>query len=215
MSATRYVIAPSYLIEWFACGRDSNPKASAEVRRRCNQANAGGGRFFVPLPCLFELGDHIADVGHDAVRKKLVERLVSTVRSSLASCRPWTITPPAHPKLCCPNFWNGSRRWPASRNSPRDTKFVVFEAQVFPTGVVPFRGNLKKSETANPRRSAFRVRWPHAAPFSWRSGAPHVGGYGAGTAGFPPTLLAAQGTTCKPNGANREIPPICTCAKSR
>ena len=98
MSATLYVIDTSYLIELFSCGRDSNPTASAEVRRRFKQANAGGGRFFVPLPCLFELGDHIADVGHDEVRKKLVDHLVSTVLSSLASSTPWTITPTGTPE---------------------------------------------------------------------------------------------------------------------
>lgn len=104
MSATLYVIDTSYLIELFACGRDSNPKASTEVRRRFKQANAGGGRFYVPLPCLFELGDHIADVGHDEVRKKLVESLVLTVRSSLASCTPWTITPTGAPETVLPKL---------------------------------------------------------------------------------------------------------------
>lgn len=104
MSAILYVIDTSYLIELFVCGRDSNPTASAEVRRRFKQANASGGRFFVPLPCLFELGDHIADVGHDELRKKLVENLVSTVRSSLASSKPWTITPTNAPESVLPKL---------------------------------------------------------------------------------------------------------------
>ena len=104
MSATLYVIDTSYLIELFACGRDSNPKASVQVRQRFQQANAGGGRFFVPLPCLFELGDHIADVGHDENRKKLVDRLVSTVQSSLVSSKPWTITPTNAPETVLPKL---------------------------------------------------------------------------------------------------------------
>lgn len=104
MSATLYVIDTSYLIELFACGRDSNPTASAKVRQRFKLANAGGGRFFVPLPCLFELGDHIADVGHDELRKKLVENLVSTVQSSLGSSKPWTITPTGTPETVLPKL---------------------------------------------------------------------------------------------------------------
>lgn len=104
MSATLYVIDTSYLIELFKCGRDSNPTASAEVLRRFKQANAGGGRFFVPLPCLFELGDHIADVGHDEVRKRLVDSFVATVRSSLASGKPWTVTPTDAPETVLPKL---------------------------------------------------------------------------------------------------------------
>ena len=104
MSALIYVIDTSYLLELFACGRDSNAQASAEVRKRFKQANAGGGRFFVPLPCLFELGDHIADVGHDELRKKLADKLVSTVKSSLASNNPWTITPTGSPEVILPKL---------------------------------------------------------------------------------------------------------------
>ena len=104
MSVTLYVIDTSYLIEVFACGRDSNLTASAEVLRRFRQANANGGRFFVPLPCLFELGDHIADVGHDELRKALVEKLVSTVKSSLESNNPWAITPTGTPETVLPKL---------------------------------------------------------------------------------------------------------------
>ena len=56
MSTTIYVLDTSYLIELAGCGRDSNPTARKRILRMFKTANAGGGRFFVPLPCLFELG---------------------------------------------------------------------------------------------------------------------------------------------------------------
>jgi len=104
MSVIIYVVDTSYLIELFGCGRDSNKAASIEVRSRFKQANVSGGRFFVPLPCLFELGDHIADVGHDDLRKKLADNLVLTVTNSLAGQKPWTITPTGRPEIILPKL---------------------------------------------------------------------------------------------------------------
>lgn len=104
MSAVIYIMDTSYLIELVGCGRDSNKIASDEVRKRFKQANAAGGRFFVPLPCLFELGDHVADVGHDALRMELVKGLVQTVKDSLSSCKPWTITPTGSPDEILPKL---------------------------------------------------------------------------------------------------------------
>lgn len=104
MSTTVYVIDTSYLLELFGCGRDSQKTVSAEVRRRFKDANAAGGRFFVPLPCLFELGDHIADVGHDGLRGKLASELVATVKKSLDLGTPWTITPTGPPEEILPQL---------------------------------------------------------------------------------------------------------------
>lgn len=98
MSTTLFVIDTSYLDELFGCGRKSNPVASVAVKDRFKQANKSGGRFFVPLPCLFELGDHIADVAHDELRKKLADKLLDTVKSSLSGGKPWTITPTGPPE---------------------------------------------------------------------------------------------------------------------
>lgn len=104
MSAIIYVIDTSYLVELVGCGRASNKVASDEVRKRFKQANTAGGRFFVPLPCLFELGDHVADVKHDELRDKLVKELVSTVKSSLEFCKPWAITPTGSPETVLPKL---------------------------------------------------------------------------------------------------------------
>ena len=109
MSATIYVLDTSYLIEVAGGGRDSHPVASAEVRRRLRIASSKGGRFFVPLPCLFELGDHIADVKHEQRRSELVSWLCSTVTKCLQDARPWTITPTQRPQEVLPSLMSRFR----------------------------------------------------------------------------------------------------------
>lgn len=102
MSTTLYVLDTSYLLEIAGCGRDSHPAASVEVRSRFAKAARKGGRFFVPLPCLFELGDHIADVRHDGERLKLATWLRATVATCLAKSEPWIITPTQKPEDVLP-----------------------------------------------------------------------------------------------------------------
>ncbi len=102
MNTTLYVIDTSYLIEIAGCGRDSQPKASAVVRARFIKAAKQGARFFVPLPCLFELGNHIADVDHIAERHRLAGWLCATVATCLRTARPWIITPTQSPEDVLP-----------------------------------------------------------------------------------------------------------------
>ena len=104
MSVVFYVFDTSYLIELANCGRDADAKASPRVRKLFKQALAAGARFVVPLPCLFELGDHIADVGHTARRQELADWLAKTVAASLETERPWIITPTGDPKAILPEL---------------------------------------------------------------------------------------------------------------
>jgi hypothetical protein len=104
VSVVIYVCDTSYLIELVNCGRDADAKASPRVRELFAEAARAGARFVVPLPCLFELGDHIADVGHAARRQELADLLTNTVATSLETERPWIITPTAHPKAILPEL---------------------------------------------------------------------------------------------------------------
>jgi hypothetical protein len=90
-------------VEMLGCGRHSNKTAFKSVRERFKTANKADGHFFVPLPCLFELGDHFADVGHDELRRKFADNLLHTVRSSLNTTKPWTITPTGLPEDILPS----------------------------------------------------------------------------------------------------------------
>jgi len=98
MSIAVYVIDTSYLVELFGCMRENDIKIPNVVKERFKVTNRAGGRFFVPLPCLFELGDHIADVRHDKKREKIASQLLATVESCLAKNQPWTITPTGPPE---------------------------------------------------------------------------------------------------------------------
>ena len=102
VNMTIYVFDTSYLIELADCGRDANPQARDRIRKMFKVATEAGARFAVPLPCLFELGDHIADVRHDKRRDELSEWLLKTVESSLDNERPWIITPAGDPKEVLP-----------------------------------------------------------------------------------------------------------------
>jgi len=48
---------------------------------------------YVPVPCIFELGNRIAGVPDGEKRKGLAGALFNAVRTSLRSSSPWTIIP--------------------------------------------------------------------------------------------------------------------------
>jgi hypothetical protein len=129
MSVALYVLDTSYLVELFGCGRDSNPAASAEVRRLFKEANNRGGRFFVPLPCLFELGDHIADVKHEELRARLAAQLAETVTKCLGENKPWTITPTGLPQDVLPELLKDFSCLASSRQVGLVDAFTASEAK--------------------------------------------------------------------------------------
>lgn len=104
MSTRIIILDTSYLIELVGCGRDSNPAASKTVKSMFKSANRKRARFFVPLPVLFELGDHIADVAHHQRRSELTSWLVGTVGSCIAKSLPFTITPADNPGEILPKL---------------------------------------------------------------------------------------------------------------
>jgi hypothetical protein len=124
-----YVIDTSYLLEVAACGRDSQPHTSKAVRERLQATRAAGGRFYVPLPCLFELGDHIADVVNGTRRKELAEWLVSTVEQCLREQTPWHITPTASPNDVLPPLLAKFAEYSVKNNAGLVDTFAAMEAQ--------------------------------------------------------------------------------------
>ena len=129
MSVTLYVVDTSYLLEYAGCARDSNPEAHKRVHELFKAVNKSGGRFFVPLPCLFELGDHIADVRHDAKRAQLAEWLQQIVERSLSRGRPWEITPMGDPGVILPALLERFQELAGRRRMGMVDSFVVHEAE--------------------------------------------------------------------------------------
>ncbi|MBU2549979.1 MAG: hypothetical protein KKB20_16325, partial [Proteobacteria bacterium] len=90
MTTACYVIDTSYLLELFRVPGHSNDIAVGLVRKKYEAAIERGDRLFVPLPCIFELGNRIAHVGDGRRRKKLAKYLFETVQSSVDRAMPWT-----------------------------------------------------------------------------------------------------------------------------
>lgn len=129
MSTTIYVLDTSYLIEIADCDGFSQPKAVAEVRKRLKNAAAKGARFFVPLPCLFELGNHIADVKHAVRRHELAQWLLSSVKNSLTKRTPWHITPTGNPESILPSLMDQFVPLAAKRSVGLVDTFTIAEAK--------------------------------------------------------------------------------------
>ncbi len=120
-----FVIDTSYLLELFKVPDYS--QHPEEIKKLFEMAIQNQSRFYVPLPCVFELGNHIADVRDGTSRFKLGKKLYNTICSCINNNRPWNITPSAGlndlPDLC-KNF---SEQFVKQRVGLTDT-FIIREA---------------------------------------------------------------------------------------
>ena len=87
------IIDTSYLLEFFAVPSFSTPGSIREIRNRFTRAVQQSSRLYVPLPCLFELANHIADVRDGNRRRQLANVLSESVRTSVESSLPWNLVP--------------------------------------------------------------------------------------------------------------------------
>ena len=87
-----YVVDTNYLLELFSVPKSSSETAIIEVKKRFKNAAENGALFMVPLPCIFELGNHIADVDDGNIRYNLVgqanRRHVPAARKGLRAPQP-------------------------------------------------------------------------------------------------------------------------------
>ena len=116
MTPPLYVVDTSYLWELVKCGRETESPASKKVRALFKRELAAHARLYVPLPCLFELGNHISMVKHAARRKDLADWLFNRVAESLVESVPWIITPTGDPKAILPELLQafrgqGGKKW--------------------------------------------------------------------------------------------------------
>jgi len=99
-----YVIDTSYLVELFRIPGFSQESAVKKVRKRYSIAIENASRLYVPLPCIFELGDHIAKVDNGNSRRKAGKVFCDTITSSVERNIPWIITPSTEiellPRFC-------------------------------------------------------------------------------------------------------------------
>ncbi len=126
---TIFVVDTSYLTEFANCDGFCVPVAVKEVRKRFARETARGSRFFVPLPCIFELGNHIADVKHNARRTALAEWLVKIVTQSLDERRPFHITPSGNPNDVLPELLKRFATLASKRSVGLVDSFTISEAE--------------------------------------------------------------------------------------
>lgn len=105
-----YVVDTSYLLELFAVPSFYDENSRQEISSRFAQAMQQQCMLFIPLPCIFELADHINDVDDGSLRRKLAQKLHETIKKSLEKRTPWIITPSVTEDLlksfsaCCQDF---------------------------------------------------------------------------------------------------------------
>ena len=88
------VVETSYLCELYRVPGFSDKNFSARVRQKWNwMAHEESASFFVPLGCIYQLCDHIADVPDGNRRRQLATLVVADVESSLESGNRWNILP--------------------------------------------------------------------------------------------------------------------------
>ena len=88
-----YVIDTGYLLELFSVPGASSATAIKEIKRRYEKAIKNNSRFYVPFPCICEVGNRITRIGNGRVQRKLALNLCETVKSSFDNGVPWIITP--------------------------------------------------------------------------------------------------------------------------
>lgn len=88
-----YVVDTGYLTELYQVGDRCDPQAGREVKRRFVEAVERGDEFYVPVPVLFELGNHIANMKTGGgQRREKAERFRADVKSSCEQREPWVVT---------------------------------------------------------------------------------------------------------------------------
>ncbi|ACL01824.1 hypothetical protein Dalk_0114 [Desulfatibacillum aliphaticivorans] len=93
MSVIAYVVDTNYLCELFKVGGKCSYAGHAEVKSRFKKGVQAKARFYVPLPCIFELGNHIAQISKGDSRKKIAKALCAVVKTSIEGNGPWIIKP--------------------------------------------------------------------------------------------------------------------------
>jgi hypothetical protein len=123
-----YVVDTSYLLELFRVDNFSTEKALAEVTARFKDAFQRAYPIYVPLPCLFELGNHIADVPDGGRRSALAKKLCDTIKTGFEEGTPWTILPSVSLNQIQPLLDAFSSEW-AKRKIGVTDAFTIEEAR--------------------------------------------------------------------------------------
>jgi len=99
-----YVVDTSYLVDLFKIGNYSDD-AAQKIKNRFIHAEKAGDLIFVPLPCIYELGNHIADVRDGARRRELAYKVSCFIAKCITENKPCSITPATGTEQL-PDLWD-------------------------------------------------------------------------------------------------------------
>lgn len=88
-----FVVETSYLCELYAVPNFSDSAFSASLRTKWDGEREAGASFRVPVGCVYQLCDHIADVPDGGRRRRLAVQVATDVASSVDRWMPWLIIP--------------------------------------------------------------------------------------------------------------------------
>jgi hypothetical protein len=87
------VVDTSYLTELFKVPGRFEDASAAAVRGKFAEAIEAAARLYVPVPVIFELANHIANVTDGGSRRTLARHLASAIATSVENDTPWRIFP--------------------------------------------------------------------------------------------------------------------------
>jgi hypothetical protein len=90
-----YFVDTSYLLELYKVPDCFDETAALQVRKRFEGAWRRGDRLFVPIGCLLEYGNHVANIKNQQLREnwaRLLHKVVVDVLDPKKPSRPFTLT---------------------------------------------------------------------------------------------------------------------------
>lgn len=129
---TTFVVDTGYLDEFFKVPGFSSQSSSQEVRARFEQQETAGSSFFIPLGCLYELGNHIVRVDEGGRRSQLAQSIRELIELCTTTTESWNITP-ALTRDELPDVWDSFQ-----------TEFVQSRIGLIDTHVIHEARRLKK-----------------------------------------------------------------------
>jgi hypothetical protein len=87
------VVDTSYLLELYRVPGCFAPQAAEAIASKWLDAMSRKDRFYVPVPVLHEVGNHIAQCADGNDRRRFGEKLRDDIENSLRAATPWVITP--------------------------------------------------------------------------------------------------------------------------
>ncbi len=121
------VLDTGYLLEIFKVPNYWNTNDAKEIIKRYKRAVERNYSFFLPIACIYEFANHLADVRNSTDKIRIANNFFEVLKKSLDSGVPWTIVPYGEIKNLTSLFESFKSDYLTSGIGLTDTS-IVFEA---------------------------------------------------------------------------------------